>query len=144
MRLRYDYSTKMCRDRFARIEKLGKIKLVRGYRYFGRYNTSHEAVLVVGENGTARFGGLLWGYGGEGPRGLQELLLKLNVPAAQAEAIAFSTPRKDEIGEDGMHIVLWHPKTETAVWVPLAIMNEVELAARCMADSLPGRRRRAA
>jgi len=100
MRLRYDYSTKMCRDRFARIEKLGKIKLVRGYRYFGRYNTSHEAVLVVGENGTARFGGLLWGYGGEGPRGLQELLLKLNVPAAQAEAIAFSTPRKDEIGED--------------------------------------------
>jgi len=100
MRLRYDYSTKMCQDRFGRIEKLGKIKLVRGYRYFGRYNTSHEAVLVVGENGTARFGGLLWGYGGEGPRGLRELLLKLNVPKEQAESIAFNTPRKDEVGED--------------------------------------------
>jgi len=100
MRLRYDYSTKMCRDRFNKIEKLGKISLVRGYRYFGRYNTNHEAVLVVGEHGTARFGGLLWGYAGEGPRGLMELLLKLHVPNDKAIDIAFNTPRLGMVGED--------------------------------------------
>lgn len=99
MRLRYDYSTQMCRERFHKIEKLGNIKFVKGYRYFGRYHTSHEAVLVVGENGSARFGGLLWGYNGQGPNGLKDLLLKLHVPEDKAEFIA-RIYRSTNIGED--------------------------------------------
>ena len=37
--------------------KLGIILSVKGYRYFGRYGTTHEAVMVKGTKGTARFGG---------------------------------------------------------------------------------------
>lgn len=55
---------------------MGKIKYIKGYRYRGRYGASHEAVLVVGEKGSIRFGGLLWGYSGEGPRGLHELFVQ--------------------------------------------------------------------
>jgi len=107
MRLRYDSSTKHNRDRFARIKRIGKIKYVKGYRYFGRYQTSHEAVLVVGEKGSIRFGGLLWGYGGEGPRGLHELLLLLGVPRASADNIAFKTERKSVLGEDWRLVPAW-------------------------------------
>jgi len=90
----------MCLDRLDKIVKLGKIKLIRGYRYRGRYRVLHESVLVVGENGTARFGGFLWGYSGEGPRGLIQLLIKLNVSVLESEKIAFETKRKNEVGED--------------------------------------------
>lgn len=107
MRLRYDQSTRHNRDRFARIKRVGKIKYIKGYRYFGRYHTSHEAVLVVGEKGSIRFGGLLWGYMGEGPRGLHELLLKVGVPAEAASNIAFNTPRKSELGEDWRLVPAW-------------------------------------
>jgi hypothetical protein len=95
-RYRNDRSTLHNRDAFDRIlPKLGRIKEVRGYRYLGRYQAYHEAVLVKGTKGSARFGGLLWGYGGEGPRGLVELLVKLGVHRERAEAIAFRTPRHD-------------------------------------------------
>lgn len=100
MRLRYDYSTRMCRDRFERIARIGKIKYVKGYRYFGRYSTTHEAVLLVGEFGTIRFGGFCWGYSGEGPRGLFDLLIRVGVPAEKANELAFKTPRKHVVGED--------------------------------------------
>jgi hypothetical protein len=100
MRLRYDQSTRHNRDRFDRIKRLGKIKYIKGYRYFGRYHTFHEAVLVVGEKGSIRFGGLLWGYSGEGPRGLRELLVKVGVAETVADEIAFTTPRLNTLGED--------------------------------------------
>ncbi len=100
MRLRYDNSTAQCRKRFDRVAKLGKLSSVRGYRYRGRYNTTHEAVLIKGENGSIRFGGLLWGYGGEGPRGLVELLGKIGVSESNAQQIAFTTARRDEVGTD--------------------------------------------
>lgn len=96
MRMRYDHSTAKCRDRFPKIEKLGKLRYIKGYRYFGRYQTNHEAVLVRGENGSVRFGGLLWGYSGEGPRGLLELLLKLGLEKDKAEVIAFHTKRENQ------------------------------------------------
>lgn len=100
-RYRNDRSTRHNRDTFDTVlPKLGRIRYVKGYRYFGRYNTSHEAVLVVGEKGSARFGGVLWGYSGEGPRGLHELLLKLGVDAEGAAKIAFETKRRDVLGED--------------------------------------------
>jgi len=98
-RYRNDRSTHANVSKFDFVlPKLGKIKYVKGYRYFGKYHTSHEAVLVVGENGKARFGGLLWGYGGEGPNGLATLLHKLNVP--EAFKFATTTPRLNVLGED--------------------------------------------
>lgn len=107
-RYRNDQSTARNEAKFDRVlPKLGKIKYVKGYRYFGRYQTSHEAVLVVGENGKARFGGLLWGYGGQGPRGTHALLLKLGVPEAQATEIAFQTPRLNQLGEDWRLTLGW-------------------------------------
>lgn len=99
-RYRNDRSTRQCRDRFDKIARLGTILYVKGYRYHGRYDTDHEAVLVVGTEGSARFGGLLWGYQGEGPRGTRELLILLGLSANQSEDIAYYTPRLFEVGED--------------------------------------------
>lgn len=107
MRLRYDSSTRHNRDRFERIERLGRLKYIKGYRYFGRYQTSHEAVLVVGEFGSIRFGGLLWGYLGEGPRGLRELLVKVGVEPHIASNIAFRAPRLQALGEDWRITLDW-------------------------------------
>lgn len=108
MRLRYDLPTLHCRARFHRaLKKIGKVLYVKGYRYFGRYHTSHEAVLVRGEKGSVRFGGLLWGYGGEGPRGTHELLTLLGVPADRAWEVAFQTPRLNQLGEDWRLTLGW-------------------------------------
>jgi hypothetical protein len=104
---RNDRSTRHNRDSFDRIKKLGRLKYIKGYRYFGRYHTSHEAVLVVGEFGSIRFGGLLWGYSGEGPRGLHELLLKVGVPSQKASSIAFHAPRLEALGEDWRLTLEW-------------------------------------
>ena len=107
-RYRNDRSTAHNRRAFDKIlARIGRVKYVKGYRYFGRYNTTHEAVLVVGEKGKARFGGLLWGYSGEGPRGLHELLTKLGVSASKASEIAFQTPRLNQIGEDWRLTATW-------------------------------------
>ena len=100
MRLRYDYSTAMCEARFDKVKKLGKLRYVKGYRYFGRYYTTHEAVLVVGEHGSVRFGGLLWGYFGQGPRGLRSLLMNIGLTKEVAEEISFGSDRLSELGED--------------------------------------------
>lgn len=101
MRLRYDLPTYKCRNRFKKVlAKLGRILYVKGYRYRGRYQTTHEAVLVRGEHGTVRFGGLLWGYPGEGPRGTIELLILLGVNPDVAANIGYHTPRLDKVGED--------------------------------------------
>jgi len=100
-RYRNDQSTHHNEQAFDKVlPKLGKLRYVKGYRYFGRYNTTHEAVLVVGEHGSARFGGLLWGYTGQGPHGTHNLLQKLGVTNDKAKVIAFQTPRLDSLGED--------------------------------------------
>jgi len=80
-------STKGSLRAMKHLLKLGTITAIRGYIYFGRYNTLHVGVMVHGENGTCRFGGFSWGYGGEGPRGLNELFARLNVPQAEQARI---------------------------------------------------------
>jgi hypothetical protein len=78
------------------LHKIGQPTLVRGYCYVGRFkwgNAKEEAVLVRGERGTARFEGFLWGYHGEGPRGLVQLLIRLGVKKPDALRIAHDTPR---------------------------------------------------
>lgn len=83
-------STRRSLDRLKHLSKLGKFLYVRGYVYFGRYGVKHSAVLVRGRNGTARFDGFSWGYGGEGPRGLVQLLEALGVPKILRDEIAFT------------------------------------------------------
>jgi hypothetical protein len=100
---RYRYKGGTTRGAISRfttpLAKLGKLLYVRAYRYQGIHGLN-EAVLVRGENGTARFSGLCWGYGGEGPRGTAQLLIALGVNPDTAQTLAFKTPRKDEKGED--------------------------------------------
>lgn len=103
MQYRYRYNggtTHGAEKRFDKIiAKLGTITEIRGYRYIGRYGVT-EAVLIRGTNGTARFSGLLWGYGGQGPRGTHALLLKLGVETNLAWKIAFQIPRQTQVGND--------------------------------------------
>lgn len=89
--------TRISTERVVRnLHKVGQVYLVRGYRYKTRgakYVIDQEAVLVKGDRGTARFEGFLWGYGGEGPRGLKALLICLGVSKPDAARIAHNAPR---------------------------------------------------
>ena len=71
-------STSGSLDRLEHIDKLGKLSVIRGYTYKGKYGFN-SAVLIKGENGSARYSGFSWGYSGEGPRGLEKLLRLLNI-----------------------------------------------------------------
>ena len=65
------------RDSLARrkhLPKIGQVVEIQGKRWNGKYRHT-EGVLVKGTNGSCRFGGYCWGYSGEGPRGLVELLV---------------------------------------------------------------------
>lgn len=63
------------------LPRVGKVYEVRGYVYFGRYDIHHQGVLVKGSDGSARFSGFSWGYGGQGPKGLRTLFERLRIPA---------------------------------------------------------------
>jgi hypothetical protein len=95
-------TTAGARKRFDRIlANLGPVKEIRGYRFLGRFKTQHEAIMVKGENGTARFSGLLWGYGGEAPKATVELLRKLGIHQEVAEHYIFNTERSyPHLGND--------------------------------------------
>jgi hypothetical protein len=92
------------------LRKIGQPQVVRAYRFCTarkKWATDdigiqfdREAVLVKGTRGSARFEGFCWGYGGEGPRGLRNLLLMLGVPIGVAEQVAFEKQRKDKCGTD--------------------------------------------
>jgi len=82
------------------LSRIGTPLSVQGYRYFGRWNRFHDAVLLRGTDGTARFSALSWGYGGEGPRGLVELLVRLGIHRERAENVAFQSRRYDDPGLD--------------------------------------------
>jgi hypothetical protein len=90
------------------LSKLGKLTKIKGYRFRSRRTagytypiiTTHEAVLIYGKNGQARYEGVLWGYSGQGPRGLVELLLVCGINKSLAENTAFHSERRDTIGID--------------------------------------------
>jgi hypothetical protein len=93
-------TTRGATARFSKVlAKLGQLFYIRAYRYQGVHGLN-EAVLVRGENGTARFTGLCWGYTGEGPRGTVQLLTLAGIDAEHARTLAFDTLRKDTKGED--------------------------------------------
>ena len=90
-RYRNDRSTRSNIEVFDRVlNKLGRIKTVRAVVYRNKYRVETETILVRGENGYARFGGLNWGYSGEGPRGTQQLLKKLGVNQEIANFLCFN------------------------------------------------------
>jgi hypothetical protein len=74
------------------LSKIGRPIEVKGYTYWGRYDTDHAAVMVKGTRGTARFEGFSWGYSGEGPHGLRTLLMRLGLTKEAAELVAFHGP----------------------------------------------------
>jgi len=99
--------TRKSRSRFHHLSKIGKPLLVRAYRFLSTrtYGTSkvttlHEAILVKGTEGSARFEGLLWGYPGEGPRGLVHLLETLGLKKDQAEMLARNKREYPQQGTD--------------------------------------------
>jgi hypothetical protein len=100
--------TRISLERMKRhLQKIGVPKIVRGYRFVSTrrhdsmvHTTDREAVLVIGTKGSARFEGLCWGYGGEGPRGLRDLLVECGLPNEQAEKVAFESHRSDDCGTD--------------------------------------------
>jgi len=101
MRYRDNAGTTLRSEKAAErhVNRIGNIAYVRGYIYKGKYGT-RTGVLVRGDNGTARFSALSWGYNGTGPNGLNRILLSLGVPQEQANNIAFNTPwETDKIGE---------------------------------------------
>ena len=85
------------------IQVMGYRKKVRRLFESGWTTLTQEFVKVIGEKGTATFTGFLWGYHGEGPRGLVQLLVELGVPQYRAEEIAFNTPRLNTIGTDWLY-----------------------------------------
>jgi hypothetical protein len=99
-------TTAGARKRFDKIlAKLGPVRSVTGYRFVGRFKTQHEAVMIRGENGTARFSGLLWGYGGDAPKATVELLVKLGIHLERAEHIVFNTERSYPHEGPDFHVV---------------------------------------
>lgn len=66
------------------ITKVGKPLYVKGYFYRCPIGIIHNAVMLVGDNGTCRFSGFSWGYSGEGSRGLNELFKVLGITDCDA------------------------------------------------------------
>jgi len=92
-------TTRQARPMFAKCSRLGNILSIEGRRYKSK-GITHERVFVTGTHGTARFDGLCWGYGGEGPRGVRDLLLFLGLNSVLAEQVAFKAPRHERLGTD--------------------------------------------
>lgn len=104
---RYQYSDHLSRDVLPaarrNLHKVGRVVRVEAKRYnascksltdaTGRTQVrGREVIRVVGTKGTATFTGVSWGYGGEGPRATEALLLMCGVPVTEARYLAFQRP----------------------------------------------------
>lgn len=70
-----------------------------------RYPTTRERIVVVGNNGTCRFGGVCWGYGGAGPHAAVEVLVACGIDRMKAEKFLFRVGLRlgdEQLGAD------WH------------------------------------
>ena len=98
--------TECSRKAFKHLSKVGKLVSVRGYVYASQRAIDAQpltriGVQVRGDKGYIRFGGLLWGYGGEGPMGLVELFSKLGIVGVDASTLCNGSPdyRMSSVGE---------------------------------------------
>ena len=87
--------TQRSRQALVNLPKIGVPVCVRGYCYRAFPRNNQLGVLVRGSNGTARFGGFCWGYGGTGPNGLRDLFTHLRIPAQIADYVAFGIESPD-------------------------------------------------
>lgn len=92
-------ATHHAKPKFFHCAKLGTLREVRAYRYQGQYGLN-ERILVKGSHGSARFGALCWGYNGQGPHGLRDLLLFLGLHQELADKVAFTSFRGHAPGTD--------------------------------------------
>ena len=79
------------------IHKVRTVHRIHGYVYQGKYGND-AAVMITGSLGTMRLSGLSWGYGGEGPRGLQYVLERLNVSADSIRKVLSAPWTFDKVG----------------------------------------------
>lgn len=84
---RVDDSTSGCLRRLNVVDEIGNVQFIRGYLRVDHRGVKRISVMVHGTTGTVRFDGFSWGYGGEGPRGLNQLFEKLNVPQYQRDFV---------------------------------------------------------
>lgn len=84
---RVDDSTSGCLRQLHKVDEIGDVRFIRGYLRVDHHGVKRNSVMVHGTTGTVRFDGFGWGYGGEGPRGLNELFEKLNVPQYQRDFV---------------------------------------------------------
>ncbi len=106
---RYRKTTGVSRDVLEKFKKhrgrLGEIIRIVAKRFKSRRKgftipVAFEVVMVYGTTGTARFDGCCWGYSGQGPRAVYELLLACGIPSPLAENAAYRSERRDASGVD--------------------------------------------
>lgn len=114
-RYRYEGPSRNVVSRFVKhADRIGKVVKVvakrfvstRSYMWEGErrsYTTDHEVLMVYGETGTARLSGCCWGYGGEGPHAVRDLLVAVGLPNADADRFAFESVR----GTERVNMVDW-------------------------------------
>lgn len=72
--------TRISERALRHVSKVGPLLYVRGYVARCRDGIIRQFVEVRGETGSVRFGGFSWGYGGQGPAGLNRLFERLDLP----------------------------------------------------------------
>jgi hypothetical protein len=85
------------------LSNLGEVSKISGIRWRSvRKNVSNtqERVRIYGENGKCTLDGVCWGYHGQGPRLLEEILIACKVPLILSQIIAFESQRFDQPGTD--------------------------------------------
>ena len=88
------------------LPKVGKLKSIKGYVYASQRDGDSQpltriGVLVTGDKGSVRFGGFLWGYGGQGPHGLERLFKTLEIKGIDPFTLCGGSPdySSSSIGE---------------------------------------------
>mgnify|MGYP007100937703 FL=1 len=95
------------------IRRVGQIRTIEGYRWASRrsyvcegdgerhyWRNTHERLRIRGENGQVLLDGVCWGYHGQGPRALVDMLVVAGLTKQLAEYVAFNSPRNDSAGVD--------------------------------------------
>lgn len=116
MKIRYRYNggttRRAIKYSLKHIPRLGDIKEVRATRVGWR-----EYITFIGSLGSVRILGFSWGYSGEGPRGLCEVLTKIGVFCKIAEYVSKGCARAHCPGTD------WKLRFHDNPYFPVSILH---------------------